>query len=253
MKENILQAAINGKDTYGVYLSIPSPSIVEMCKFVGFDYVRFDMEHSLFSASEIRECLRTAHALGLPAWVRISSLSQITTLLDMGATGIIVPDVKSRKEVEAAVELVKYAPIGMRGMMPSGMPLRYGLDPIVPSMEVANREICLVVQIESQQAMNNIDEILSVPGLDMVSMGKQDMSQSLGVAGQGGHPDVVAAENLQIKKTLAAGKCPAPLVTSPERMRAFREMGVHCFTVAYDTPIVMGAFSNILNEYKGCV
>lgn len=250
MKENILQASINGRDTYGVYLSIPNPTMVEICKFAGFDYVRLDMEHSLYSEAEIRECLRTAHALELPAWVRTANLSLITPLLDMGATGIVVPDVKSKETVETVVELVKYAPVGMRGMMPNGRPLRYGLDPIAPNMEAANREVCLVVQLESQEALDHIDDILSVAGLDMVSIGKQDMSQSLGVPGQGGHPKVVAAENFQIEKTIVAGKCPAPLVTSLDRMKEFRAMGVHCFTIAYDTALLMGAFSNALKEYK---
>lgn len=252
MKNNILQAAISGVDTYGVYLSIPNPTMVEICKFTGFDYVRLDMEHSLYSGAEIRECLRTAHALELPVWVRVTDLSLITPLLDMGATGIIVPDIKSKEEVEKAVELVKYAPVGMRGMYPSSRALRYGLDPIAPSMETANNEVCLVVQVESKEALEQIDDILRVEGLDMVSMGKQDMSQSLGVAGQGGHPKVVAAENLQIQKTIAAGKCPAPLVTSLERMKEFRAMGVHCFTVAYDTELMKNAFADVLNVYKHC-
>ncbi|NLI53655.1 MAG: hypothetical protein GX417_04945 [Clostridiales bacterium] len=252
MKKNILRQAVDGEDVFGVYLSIPSPTMVEICKFAGFDYVRLDMEHSLYSPSEIRECLRTAHALELPAWVRVSSLSNITALLDMGATGIIVPDIKSKKQVKEAVEMVKYAPVGARGMMPSGRTLRFGLDPIAPVIETANDEICLVVQIESLEALNDIDEILSVEGLDMVSMGKQDMSQSLGIAGQGGHPRVVEAENLQIQKTIAAGKYPAPLVTSLARMKAFREMGVHNFTIGYDVALMIGAFSDLLKKHKEC-
>ena len=250
MKKNILQLTAAGTDVFGVYLSIPSPTMVEICKFAGFDFVRLDMEHSLYSAAEVRECLRTAHALELPAWVRVNSISNITALLDMGATGIIVPDIKRGKQVEDAVEMVKYAPIGARGMMPSGMTLRFGLDGIAPVVATANNEICLIVQIESQEAMNRIDEIISVGGLDMVSMGKQDMSQSLGVAGQGGHPRVTEAENLQIRKTIAAGKYPAPLVTSVERMDAYREMGVHNFTIAYDVALMLSAFTEVLKKYK---
>ncbi len=250
MKKNLLQQAKNGEDAYGIYLSIPNPTMVEICKFAGFDYVRLDLEHSLYSPSEIRECLRTAHTLELPAWVRVGSLNNITALLDMGATGIIVPDIKDSEQVKQAVEMVKYAPVGARGMLPCGRTLRFGLDPIVPTMETANDEVCLVVQIESRCALEHIDEIVSVEGLDMVSMGKQDMSQSLGVAGQGGHPLVVEAENLQIQKTIAAGKYPAPLVTSLERMQAFREMGVHNFTVAYDVALMIGAFSDALKKYK---
>lgn len=252
MKNNILQATAEGKDTYGAYLSIPSPTMVEICKFAGFDYVRLDTEHSLYSDAELRECLRTAHALDLPAWVRVRSLSHITPILDMGATGIIVPDVKGKKEAEDAVEMVKYAPVGARGMFPNSMPLRFGLDPIALSMEAANHSVCLVLQIESKEGLSRIDEILSVEGIDMISMGKQDMSQSLGVAGQGGSPLVVDAENLQIKKTLTAGKYPAPLVTSFERMKAFRQMGVHCFTIAYDLGVIFHAFSSELKAYKEC-
>lgn len=252
MKNNILRATAEGRDTFGVYLSIPSPTMVELCKFAGFDYVRLDMEHSLYSAAELRECLRIAHALGLPAWVRVRSLSYVTPILDMGAKGIIIPDVKGKRDAENAVEMVKYAPIGMRGMFPSSTPLRFGLDPIAESMGEENNSVCLVLQIESEEALANIDDILSVKGVDMVSMGKQDMSQSMGVAGQGGNPRVVEAENLQIEKTLAAGKYPAPLVTSLERMKAFRQMGVHCFTVAYDLDVMIHTFSDVLKTYKEC-
>lgn len=252
MKENILKAAAEGRDTYGMYLSIPNPTLVEICKYAGYDYIRLDTEHSLYSEAELRECLRVAHALELPAWVRVTNLSRITPMLDTGAAGIIIPDVKTKADAEAAVSMVKYRPVGERGMLPNSLPLRYGLDPIAPSMDAANKSVCLVIQLESQEALDNIDDILSVEGVDMVSVGKQDMSQSLGFAGQGGHPKVVEAENYAMRKAMEAGKFPAPLVTSEGRMKDFRAMGIHCFTVGYDTGVLMGAFTDNLERYKKC-
>ncbi len=250
MRKNILQAVKNGEDVFGFYLSIQNPTLIEICKYAGFDYVRLDMEHSLFSGAEIRECLRTAWDLEIPAWVRVRSLSDITPLLDMGATGIIVPDVKTKEDALAAVEMVKYAPIGARGMMPNSRLLRFGLDPISKAAAVANDEVVLLIQVESKEAMENLGEILSVEGVDMVSMGKQDMAQSLGIIGQAGNPLVSQAENLQIEKTLAAGKYPAPLVISDSRMEAFRARGVHNFTLGYDVAFLLDVFGAHLKKFK---
>ena len=250
MTRNILPATKNGEDVFGFYLSIPNPTLIEICKAAGFDYVRLDMEHSLYSAAEIRECLRTAYDLEIPAWVRVRSLSDITPLLDMGAMGIIVPDIRDKEDVLKAVELVKYAPTGARGMMPNSKIVRFGLDPIADAAQKANDEVVLLVQIESKEALANLDDILTVEGLDMVSMGKQDMAQSLGLIGQAGNPLVSEAENTQIRKTVAAGKCPAPLVISDSRMAAFKEMGVHNFTLGYDVAFLLDVFSNHLNKFK---
>lgn len=248
--KNILLETKEGRDTYGIYVSIPNPTLVAMCYYAGYDFIRLDTEHSLFSKAELRECLRTASALGLPAWVRVANLDDITPILDSGASGIIVPDIKTKEQAIRIRDLVKYAPIGCRGMMTGSMELRFGLDPIAPNMEKANSSIALVLQLESQEALNNMNAILSVDGIDMISIGKQDLSQSLGIPGQVKSKTIVEAENKQIKDTILANKFPAPLVTSIERKNQLKEMGVHCFTIAYDIDMLMMTYKKHLEVFK---
>ena len=108
----------------GLYLEINCPSIIEMAKEAGFDFVRIDYEHALFDYSDLAEMTRTATLLDMPVQVRVSNFHDITKLLDFGVTGIVVPDVNTVERAQQAVEITKYYPIGSRGMFPSSRCLK---------------------------------------------------------------------------------------------------------------------------------
>jgi 4-hydroxy-2-oxoheptanedioate aldolase len=185
----------------------------------------------------------------MPTLVRISSYSDITRLLDFGASGILVPDISSAEQAKEAVRLTKFAPLGERGMTNIGRCVRYGRIPLSEYCARANDEVCLAVQIESREGLERLDEILSVKGIDIVTTGRQDFSQSFGVPGQSSHPSIVDAENAVIRKAVAYGLFPLISAPTPEAMEELRAKGVYLCTICFDTQFIMKQFQELLAGY----
>ncbi|MCM0707768.1 aldolase/citrate lyase family protein [Faecalicatena sp. BF-R-105] len=250
MTEYLMEKLAAGKEYFGLYLSLTDPSVIELAAQTGYDFVRIDLEHTLFSLSELREMIRTANSLNLPVFVRVPSLNDVCALLDSGADGIIAPHIDSRESAQAAINEVKYAPVGLRGMAGSQRCTRYGDIKLSDYIQKANHQILLCVQIEDKAGIENIDEILSLDGIDMVSTGKNDLSQSLGYPGQNSHPDVIAAEETVISKAIQYGKYPVLLISSMARRDALVQKGVRGFMIGRDTQLLYGAMKNNLATYQ---
>lgn len=250
MTEKLREKIRSGESYFGLYISLFDPTTIELAAMAGYDMIRIDLEHNLFSQAELREMIRTATALGLPAFVRVPSLSCVTAILDTGASGIVVPNIESRESAMQAIREVKYAPIGLRGMAASQRCTSYGYTKLSDYTGTANSDVMLCVQIESREGVEQIDDIVSLEGIDMVSSGKQDLSQSYGVPGQITHPTVVAAEQRVIERALSHGKQPVLLVASAERKRALYEMGVRGFMAGRDTQLLRDAVKANLAKYQ---
>lgn len=250
-KPNIPERARQGLDSYGLNLSIHDCSVLEMAARAGYDFVRIDCEHMLFDYACLTEMIRTAKLLGLPLQLRVTDLRQASALLDMGADALMIPHVRSAEIARQAVSMMKYAPLGERGMTGAARILNFGETKLGDYAEAANDRVALIVQIEDREGLENIDEILSVPGVDMVATGKNDLSQALGVPGENSHPDVLAAEDMVISKALQYGKIPTLLVKNKKRLQELREKGVRCFSIARDDAILFAAMKDKLQELKG--
>ena len=225
-------------------------AVIELAAYCGFDFVRIDLEHSLVDNFALANLIRTASLLELPVQVRIAYLGEVTRILDCGVNGIVVPDVTDSDTAKQAVELCKFAPLGKRGMYPVGRGLRFGLDDFGAYYEKANKQTDLIVQIEDKTAIDNIDEILSVDGVDMVASGKADLSQSLGVPAQCSHKRVLEAEDYIIKKALAYKKKPVIMASTRQRVDQLAEMGVENIIIGPDTSLLCQSFKDILNSFK---
>ena len=250
MDKNFKEHIKNSQNSFGLYIAMTDPAIVEMAAYAGFDFVRVDCEHMLFDKSTVAEMIRTANNIGLPVFVRVSSLEDITGLLDFGASGIIVPGIKNKEEAQQVVNLAKYAPLGERGMSTCARCLKYGDIAGKDYRAGANDLISIVLQLESKEALENIDEILSVEGIDMIATGKNDLSQAFGVIGQASHPMVIEAENNVVKKTLEYGKIPALMATTPDRVAELIKKGVYCITIGYDTKLIFKALKEYIGKFK---
>lgn len=251
MEKNLRARAKAGQISYGLMLSMSDPAVVEMAALAGYDYVRLDCEHTLFDYSTMVDMIRTANLLNLPIMVRISSQDDVTRLLDAGISGIMMPGVNNKAEAINAVNLVKYAPLGARGMFKGSRAYKYGdVDLTAAVSEEVNKQISLIIQIESKEGLDNIDEILSVDGIDFVATGRNDLSQSLGLIGQATHPKVMAAEELVIKKCVQYGKFPNLLASSPARVAELKKMGVVTFTVHRDTNMLYESMKKNIASFK---
>ena len=250
MAKNMLTKAMAGEAAYGVFLGETDITVAEIAAIAGFDYFRIDSEHALVDPSKLAATIRIANAYDIPTLVRVSCLEEMAKLVDYGATGFLVPGINNAEAAKAAVNTCKYWPLGERGLARSNRCCQYGNIPMEEYLAFASENIKLAVQIESKEGVENIDEILSVEGVDIVAVGRLDLSQSYGVIGQSNHPDVVAAEDYVIKKALEYGKYPMITANTPKKAEELKERGVKLLTVAFDTQFILKAFKEHLAKFK---
>jgi 2-keto-3-deoxy-L-rhamnonate aldolase RhmA len=183
-------------------VEIRQPGIMTMLANGGFDFVLVDNEHGPFAIDTIAELCRAARSEGVTPIVRIPELTyaHVAQSLDGGAQGIMLPRVTERAQVEECVRYMKYAPEGRRGAVLARGHTAFKMGPLVETLAAMNRETMLVVQVETREAVERLDDLLSVPGVDAALIGPTDLSLSLGVGGQMEHPTLVGA----IEATLAA-------------------------------------------------
>lgn len=194
MQPNTLKAALRaGKTVSGPIMEeVRTVGVIKMLALSGHDFVWLDTEHSMLEWDTLLSLVQYALATGITPLVRVTDLeySLVARSLDLGAQGIIIPRVETREEVERAVSYVKYPPLGRRG---AGGRARYAYEPygVAEAVEKANAETMVVVQVESPTAVANLDEIASVPGVDVVCVGPQDLSINMGLPGQFDNPTFI--------------------------------------------------------------
>lgn len=194
----------SGQVAVGTFINFYAPSVVEIVGYAGLDYIVIDDEHGAFTYPQIEELIRAAEISGTTALVRVSyDDSAIQKALDRGAMGIQVPMVNNKKDAEAVVRKAKYAPIGTRGIAYSVRAAKFGKYKGKEYLDSADENTLVVVHIETQEAVDNFDEIAGVPGVDVVFVGPTDLSVSMGYKEEGAnHPKVQAV----VKDLLARGK-----------------------------------------------
>ena len=183
------------KVSIGSWVTLNHISIVEIMAGAGFDWLCVDMEHSVIDYYDVQMLIATIQAKGLKAFVRVGENNTriLKRVLDAGADGIIVPMVCSKKEAQKAVEAVKYPPFGKRGVG-LARAQNYGLDNgFAEYRDGRAKEITLVVQIEHYQAINELEDILDLDGVDGTFIGPYDLSGSMGKPGQYNDEDVKVA------------------------------------------------------------
>ena len=161
------------------------PSLMQLLANALFDFVIIDNEHGPFTVETVADLSRAARGAGLTPIVRVPALdyAHITQSLDGGAQGIMLPRVAHESEVREAVGMMKYPPMGRRGAVLARGHTEFKGGPLLPALERANHETMLVVQVETAAAVERLDQILAVPGVDAVLIGPTDLSVALGVGG----------------------------------------------------------------------
>ena len=208
----------------GMFVGIPSPSLVEMCGHAGVDFVIVDNEHGPAGIESTEHMLRAARASGVIPVVRTLE-GDILRVLDIGASAIQVPQVNTAEQAKRIVAAAKYPPIGMRGAAFSTRAAGYGFFGGERHVADSNVGTAVIVMTETRTAIENLDAILSVPGIDAVFFGPNDLSFSYGHPGEMGHPDVVGAIEHGIDRALAHGVAPGVLALTPDDFHRWRRRG----------------------------
>ena len=203
MRSNSLkQKLVNHEQTYGCWITLAHPLIPEILAPAGFDWLAVDMEHTSIDLNDLLPLIISIEANGMTPLVRVgeNNPNLIKRIMDAGAYGVIVANVCSSKEASAAVSAVKYPPLGTRGV---GLyrAQGYGKEFDV-YLKWVKEESVVVVQIEHIDAVKQIDEIFSVPGIDAYIIGPYDLSGSLKKPGKFDDPEVKDA----IETIIQAGK-----------------------------------------------
>ncbi len=234
---NAFKAALKaGKSQIGVWNTIPGPVVAEILAGAGFDVVVIDTEHSLTDVPDVLAMLQALEAYPVAHAVRPASNDPvlIKRLLDIGAQTLIIPYVQSADEARAAVRAMHYAPRGFRGVSGSTRAARYGA--VADYIQTAEAELCLIVQVETVEALGQIEAIAAVDGVDAIFVGPADLAASMGHRGQPGHPAVKSAVEDAIRRIVAAGKPAAVLTQEPDFARRCIALGSTFTVVAVDIP-----------------
>ncbi len=201
---NRLKRALQaGRSLVGTFVvEIRQPAIMQLLANAGFDFVFIDNEHGGFSMESIAELSRAAVLCGVTPIVRVPDIAYpyIAQTLDVGAQGLMIPRVTCAEQAREVVQKMRYPPFGVRGSALERGLTGFKGGPVAQVMESVHRETLLVVQIETRQALENLAEILAVPGLDVALVGPNDLAIALGIPGQMEHPILAEA----IQKTIAA-------------------------------------------------
>ena len=193
LKEKLL----SGQKIYGTMIRLSrNPGMMYLAKQAGFDYLMFDCEHSCYNFETLQDMFITGNALGLPSMVRVPELTKgyASRFLDFGAEGIMLPMGNTVAEAEELVKWTKYRPLGDRGYSTSCAHLDFkGASDHTQVMQEQNKRIITISQVETQQAVDNVEEIAAVPGIDGLLIGPNDLSISLGIPGDLANPIMTEA------------------------------------------------------------
>ena len=230
----------SGRSVSGPIVSeIRTVGPVKALALAGHDFVWLDMEHAMFGWETIQTLVQYSRAIGITPLVRATDLSYplVARALDAGAIGVIVPRVDNVEQVEAAVQYSYYPPLGRRGAGGEG---RYGYERRPPADAVVeiNDATVVVVQIETMTAVEQIDAMAAVEGVDVICVGPQDLSISLGLAGQFDHPTFVEAVTHVITRVTAAGKVAGMVERDARRFERWHAAGARFFACNTDSNMV---------------
>ncbi|HEX5689222.1 MAG TPA: aldolase/citrate lyase family protein, partial [Roseiflexaceae bacterium] len=246
---NFRARLLRGDTLIGSMIALPSPEVAEIMAQVGFDWLFLDAEHGVFEARDLQATLQAAGA-AMPCVVRLPIAAEvpIKKALDIGAAGVIVPQVNSAEQAAQIVLWAKYAPFGARGVG-IGRAHRYGLG-LREYISTANERTAVIVQAEHGDAIENIEAIVRVEGVDAVLIGPYDLSASLGRMGQVDHPDVVGAIERVRQACHAAGKPIGIFGVSAEAVTPYIAKGFTLIVAGVDAILLGQAARALLGQLK---
>jgi 2-keto-3-deoxy-L-rhamnonate aldolase RhmA len=228
-------------------VTLNCPEVAEILAGAGFDWLFIDAEHSTFEARDMQAMLQGA-GTGMACVVRLSSGDEIAIkkALDVGAAGIIAPQVNTVEQAEAVARFAKYPPRGVRGV---GIARAHGYGlKFRDYVNTANEGVAVIVQAEHIDSVDNIEAIVRVPGIDAVLVGPYDLSASLGKIGQVDHPDVRHAIHHVTQVCREAQVRLGIFGVSAESVKPYIEKGYTLIVGGVDTMLLGQAAKNILDE-----
>jgi 4-hydroxy-2-oxoheptanedioate aldolase len=252
LRRNAFKHAIAaGQLQIGLWCSLCSNIAADIVRDCGFDWLLLDTEHS---PNEIPDLLAQLQAVDggqatpivRPAW---NDIVLIKRCLDIGAPALLVPYVQNPAEAKSAVAAVRYPPRGVRGVASASRASRYGRT--TDYLKKADSEICLLVQVETRAALDELEAIAAVEGVDGVFIGPSDLSASLGHVGNPAHPDVQEALQGAVTRLKAVGKPAGILTGNEDEIRRYIGWGYTFVAVGSDVGLLARGAGALAKKFKG--
>ncbi|HZI82693.1 MAG TPA: HpcH/HpaI aldolase/citrate lyase family protein [Casimicrobiaceae bacterium] len=246
-------AIVAGRTPVGAWLVSGAPSAAEALGCVGFDFLVVDMEHTPIDVPQMTEILRTiagtpAQAIVRPPW---NDMVWVKRLLDAGAQSLLFPFVQSAEEAKRAVAYTRYPSAGVRGVAAMHRGSRYGT--IAEYQKRAHEEICVIVQIETTTAFDQIEAIAAVPGVDSLFIGPADLSASMGLLGDMGNTTVQDKLRAGAHACRELGKPCGIVGANPQIVDRFLDYGFSWVAVGSDLAMLVGRAQEFLGAVRKSV
>jgi 4-hydroxy-2-oxoheptanedioate aldolase len=244
------RALAAGKAQIGLWSSLSSNYTVEVIAGAGFDWILLDTEHSPNDLENLLTQLQAAAPYPTHPVVRVAWNDMVTIkrVLDVGAQSLLIPYVSTKAEAQSAVSYTRYPPAGVRGVAGTTRATRFGR--VADYARRAQEEICVLVQVETQEALDNIEAICGIDGVDGVFIGPADLHASLGHAGEIANPKVKPMIDDAIRRIRKAGKAPGILTPSEADARHWLECGALFVAVGADVGILARGAEALAAKFK---
>jgi len=241
-----------GESVVGTWCVIPSPAVTDIICTSGIDFIIVDSEHGPITFETAQEMAMVCESRCVSPIMRVGSVneSDILRALDIGMHGVQVPNINDKTQVEMVIKYAKYPPIGNRGYSPFTRAGEYSLEKATNLTDIANKNTLVGVNVEGEEAINNIDEILSIQELDILFIGLFDISKSLGIPGQIEHLTVQEKlEELTIKIN-EAGKYPGTIATDIDSLIRYKKLGIKYILYLVDCNVLQSAYKIPIEKLK---
>jgi len=243
---------LNGKSVLGTWSIIPNPAVLEIMSLSGFDFIILDMEHGIYDVNSLDSCIRVCEANDCSPIVRVPGLnaSAAQWALDLGAHGVIVPQVEGIAEVKKAVEMTKFSPTGFRGYNPFTRAANYNPTADRQTGKLNNEFGLSSVIIENKQSIDELDDILAIDNLDVVYVGVYDLSIALGFEGNTLAPELVEIVEDCVRKIRKANKSAGMMVHSQADVQRAKILGANFLVWSVDTNIIRKGAEDAVQAFR---
>lgn len=251
---NRLKAALREhRRQIGLWSSLCSNVVAEVLAYAGYDWILVDTEHAPNDPADVLAQLQGLAAGTAEQVVRVAWNDKvlIKRLLDIGAASLLIPFVQSAAEARAAVAATRYPPDGVRGVSVATRANRFGRVP--GYLQNAGQQICVLIQLETRAALDALEEIAAVEGVDGLFIGPSDLAADLGHLGDAAHPEVQAAIADACARVRAAGKPAGILAPVEADARRYFEMGFSFVAIGSDLGILAAGSSNLLGRMREAI
>ena len=245
----------SGRAVIGTWAVIPSPIVADIIAASGIDFIIIDSEHGPINFETAQQMVIACESRGVSPVMRVGGVieAEILRALDIGTHCVQVPNVTTRSDVERLVKFFKYPPTGNRGFSPFTRAGNYSLENARTLTTTANENVLTAIHIEGKDAIDNIDEILQTPYLDIVFLGLFDISKSMGMPGDVDNPVVLRFLETLTGKINQAGKYPGTIVTNVGKMSQFLNMGIKYITYSVDCEMLSSNYKAITSNFRSLI